>query len=125
MQKTYKSFKDSLSGFKVVLMEERNFKIEIIISLLVLIFVTIFDFSLYEIIPLLIVMFMVITAEIVNTAVEDICNKIQPNQDTAIGRIKDVMAAYVLLTVICSVVVGTIVVYSHFEANLLTLIFPY
>lgn len=125
MQRTYKSFKDALSGFKVVLVEERNFKIEIVISLLVLIFVTIFNFSLYEIVPLLIVMFMVITAEIVNTAVEDICNKIQPNQDAVIGKIKDMMAAYVLLTVVCSVVVGSIVVFNHFESSLLTLILPY
>ena len=119
MQKTYKSFMDSLRGFKVVLMEERNFKIEIIISLLVLIFVTIFDFSSYEIIPLVIVMFMVITAEVVNTAIEDICNKIEPGYNEVIGKVKDIMAAYVLLTVICSIIVGSIVVFNHFAGNLL------
>ncbi len=110
---------DSLRGFKVVLMEERNFKIEIIISLLVLIFVTIFDFSSYEIIPLVIVMFMVITAEVVNTAIEDICNKIEPGYNEVIGKVKDIMAAYVLLTVICSIIVGSIVVFNHFAGNLL------
>lgn len=114
MQKTLKSFKDSLKGLKTVLKEERNFKIEILISLAVLLFVLYFHFSTYEIIPIVICIFLVLTAEIVNTVVEDLCDKVESQHDRVIGKIKDMMASYVLVTVLLSVIVGSLVVYSHF-----------
>jgi diacylglycerol kinase (ATP) len=39
-----------------------------------------------------------LAGEVVNTAVEDICNKIQPEFDPHIGAIKDVAQAFVILS---------------------------
>lgn len=114
MQKSLKAFRDAIKGLNTVLREERNFKIEILISFLVVVFAIFFGFDVYEFIPLVIVIFMVLTAEIVNTAVEDLCDKIEPNYSSDIGKIKDVMAAYVLLTVIGAVVIGLLVTFNHF-----------
>ncbi|MFZ2523279.1 MAG: diacylglycerol kinase family protein [Minisyncoccia bacterium] len=115
MKATCKSFNDAVRGLKVVFKEERNFKIEIFISIAVLIFARFFNFDIYEIIPLVIVIFMVITAEIINTAVEDLCNIVEPNQSPKIGKIKDITASYVLVSVISAVVVGLLVVCYHFN----------
>jgi diacylglycerol kinase len=114
MQKTLKSFHDSLKGLKSVLKEERNFKIEILAAAVVLLVVLYFHFQIYEMIPILICIFLVLSAEIINTVVEDVCDKIEPQHDRIIGKIKDMMAAYVLVTVLGSVVVGVLVFYSHF-----------
>lgn len=73
-----------------------------------------FHFQIYEMIPILICIFLVLSAEIINTVVEDVCDKIEPQHDRIIGKIKDMMAAYVLVTVLGSVVVGVLVFYSHF-----------
>lgn len=118
MQKTLKAFRDAMKGLKTVLKEERNFKIEIFVSVLVVLSSFFLGFETYEVLPLVIVIFMVLTAEIVNTAVEDLCDKIEPNYSSVIGKVKDVMAAYVLLSVIGAIVVGLLVVGAHFHSLL-------
>ncbi len=115
MKKTLKSFNDALRGLKLVIKEERNFKIEIFVSVLVLVFAWCFNFETFEVIPLVVAIFMVLTAEIVNTAIEDLCNFIEPNHSTAVGKVKDIMAGFVLTTVIGAVVVGSLVVCYHFN----------
>lgn len=114
MKKTFRAFKDAGRGLRTVLKEERNFKIEIIVSFLVILFSLIFQFSINEIILLVIAIFMVLSAEIVNTAVEDICDKIEPNYSSSIGKIKDITASYVLVTGIGAIVIGLLVLTNHF-----------
>lgn len=50
--------------------------------------------------------------EIVNTAIEDICNKIEPNQNPVIGKIKDTMAGYVLVSSVAALIAG-IILFSY------------
>ena len=60
---------------------------------------------------------MVLSAEILNTAVEDLCNKIEPNQDNAIGKIKDVVAAFVLVAVIGAIFLVVMTFANHFGSS--------
>lgn len=115
IRKTYKSFSDAMFGLKTVLKEETNFKIEIFFATVVLFFMFYFEFSLLESAILLLCVVLVLSSEIVNTAIEDLCNKIEPNENAVIGKIKDVMAAYVLLSVFGSILVGIFVFYHHFS----------
>ncbi|MDQ0064301.1 diacylglycerol kinase [Chryseobacterium lathyri] len=55
----------------------------------------------------------VLSAEIFNTAVEKICDMIQPDFDKRIGFIKDISAGAVLLMAIGSVIVGIIVYWKY------------
>lgn len=114
MEKTIKSFRDSLKGLKTVAREERNFKIEIVFACAVLFFIFYFEFTIIESLFLLTAILLVLTAEIINTAVEDLCDRVESNHDKVIGKIKDIMAAYVLVTVIGSIVIGLLVFYNHF-----------
>ncbi len=114
MQKTLKSFFDALRGLEAVLKEERNFKLEVLASVGVIVFASYFKFDPNEYIPLLIAIFMVLTAEIINTVIEDLCDKIEPNHNSVIKKVKDMMAAYVLVTGVGAIVIGFFVLYSHF-----------
>lgn len=51
----------------------------------------------------------VIMAELLNTAIEELCNMIQPELDIRIKRIKDMSAAAVLFVSIISTIVGLII----------------
>lgn len=62
---------------------------------------------------ILMVTFGVLSAEIFNTAIEKICDIIQPEFDKRIGFIKDISAAAVILMAVLSVIVG-IMVYSKY-----------
>lgn len=109
MTKWIKSFKWALHGLKTVWKEERNFRIEIGIAIIVLL-VAFFDAtSKTEWALLWIAIAMVLGSEILNTAVEDICNKIEPKHDAVIGKIKDTMAAFVLVSCIGAIFIGFIV----------------
>jgi diacylglycerol kinase (ATP) len=55
-----------------------------------------------------------LSAEIINTSIEDLCNKVEPEYDPVIGKIKDTTGAFVLVAALGSVLVGVLVFYSHF-----------
>jgi diacylglycerol kinase len=43
-----------------------------------------------------------------------LCDRVESGHDKVIGKVKDIMAAYVLITVIGAIVVGLLVFYNHF-----------
>ena len=53
------------------------------------------------------------TAEALNTAIERLCDKIEPNKDDKIKIIKDIAAGAVLLSSIFSATVGAIIFIPH------------
>ena len=114
MIKTIKSFKYALNGLKTVFKEENSFRLEVVAGFFVVFCMYYFDFSLFENIVIILVITLVLSAEIVNTAIEDLCNKVEPGQDPIIGKVKDTMSAFVLLTSLGALIVGVLVFYSHF-----------
>jgi diacylglycerol kinase len=114
LKKSWKSFTYALKGLKTVWLEEHNFRTETIAVLFVTFCIFYFNFNYIESALCVLAMVLVVSAEIVNTTIEDICNKIQPEFDTAIGKIKDMMAAYVLICVTGALILGIIVFINHF-----------
>jgi diacylglycerol kinase len=114
IQKTINSFSWAWNGIKTVWREERNFRIEIVVAIIVVFFVYYFQFKFDESVFCIISIVMVLSAEILNTAIEDISNKIEPNHDPIIGKIKDIMAGFVLVTVIGAIIIALFVIYHHF-----------
>ena len=57
----------------------------------------------------------VLSAEMVNTAIEDLCNKVEPNSDPLIAKIKDMMAGFVLVVSSGAFVVGILLLLEHFS----------
>ena len=94
--------------------EEHNFRIEVFAAILVVFFIIYFDFSFIESVFCIIAITIVLSAEIINTAIEDLCNKIQPNYDPVIGKIKDTMGAFVTVSALGAFIVGVLVFYNHF-----------
>ena len=103
------SFGYAIQGIKIAFKEEPNFRIHISALFAV------FSFGLYcnitpsEWIQISIVSSIVIITELLNTAIEDICNYITEEQITAIGRIKDIAAAAVLISAVMGATVGFLI----------------
>jgi diacylglycerol kinase len=114
MFKLIKSFNWALNGLKTVWLEEKNFRLECLIALLILSTAIFFRFSFVELLAIIIAIIFVISAEIINTAIEDLCNKVEPNQDTLIGKVKDVVAGYVLIASFGAGIIGLLVLAHHF-----------
>lgn len=109
----YKSLYFACKGFIYLLKNERNFQIEITALLLNIPLILYFKLNTFEILLILGVSFLVLISEAFNTALEKICDFIQPEFDTRIGIIKDIAAAAVWLSAVLSLVVGALIYSSY------------
>lgn len=91
------SMKHAWSGLCTTWREEQNFRIEVVLVAIVLAVMVILGFSVYEIIPVLMTSFILIASEIMNTVIEDLCNRVEPKYDLIIKKVKDMAAAFVLV----------------------------
>ncbi|GAB0156534.1 diacylglycerol kinase family protein [Chryseobacterium sp. Alg-005] len=109
----HKSFFNAFKGVFLMLKSERNFQIEVVAFLINLFLVFYLQLSTFDAALILIVSFGVLSAEIFNTAIEKICDIIQPDFDKRIGFIKDISAGAVLLMTIVSLIVGIAVYWKY------------
>ncbi|MBB4805825.1 diacylglycerol kinase (ATP) [Chryseobacterium defluvii] len=109
----YKSFLNALRGVFLMAGSERNFKIELFVFFINVFLIFYLKLSATDAILILIVSFGVLGAEIFNTAVEKLCDIVQPDFDRRIGFIKDISAGAVLLMAIASVIVGIVVYWKY------------
>ena len=112
--KVFHSFLFAWRGLLTVWNEEHNFRIEIVVALLVIFSIFYFQFSFIEAVLCIIAMTIVLSAEIINTVIEDLCNKVEPHHDQIIAKIKDTSGAFVLVSVLGAIIVGLLVFYHHF-----------
>lgn len=109
----YKSFLNSLHGVLWMLKSERNFQLEIFGLLLNAFLIVFLKLNATDTALILIVSFAVLSLEILNTAVEKICDVVQPDFDERIKIIKDISAGAVLLMSFVAVCVGILVYWKY------------
>ena len=106
MKKFLKGFVYAWNGLRFVI-KQRNFRFH----LCAVVFVTAFALGFYEFsrgewAVLLLTMGLVPAMEALNTAMEQLCDKVTSKQDELIRRCKDCAAAAVLISAIAAVAVG-------------------
>lgn len=109
---------NALRGLNYVVKTERNFQIELIFALIVIVLSLIFQIRGWEAIVLTGVIVWVLVAELLNTVLEKIVDILKPRIHPYARIIKDIMAAVVLISSMLSVVVGVIIFWPHFVSLL-------
>lgn len=109
------SFRDAFRGLKITWHEERNFRIEVCIALAVVGALMLFDFSYIDVALAILAIVLVLAAEVVNTTFEDTLDKIEPEYDPIIGKIKDVAAGVVVLNVLGALAIGIVIIAHRFS----------
>lgn len=109
----HKSFLNAFRGVAAMIKTERNFRIELLAFFINLFLIFYLQLSSMDAAIILLVSFAVLSAEIFNTAIEKICDIIQPDFDKRIGFIKDIAAGAVILMAIASVIIG-VIIYSGY-----------
>lgn len=105
----HKSFLNAFRGVFAMIKTERNFQIEFLAFLINLFLIFYLKLSNLDAAIILLASVGVLSAEIFNTAIEKICDIIQPNFDKRIGFIKDISAGAVVLMAAVSVVIGVLI----------------
>lgn len=109
INKRLKSFSFAFNGLKILFKEEHNSRIHFTVTLFVLIAGWIFSISMFDWIAIVLSIGIVISTELINSAIENLSDFVSPERNVLIKKVKDLAAASVLISAISSVVIGLIV----------------
>lgn len=112
------SLKDCFNGLEFIIVNEDNFKREIVLGIIALVLCYILKVSKIEFIAIIIVIALVLVSEVFNTAIEKTVDLYTKEYNKTAKVAKDVSAFAVLLVSFFSLVVGVII----FGSRILTLI---
>jgi diacylglycerol kinase len=101
-----KSFEFALNGLKGIIIQERNFKIQLFAGILAVILGLLLKLNSAEWLDLVIVITLVLILELVNTSIEEMVDLVSPQFQEKAKVAKDVAAATVLVASFGSVVIG-------------------
>ncbi len=106
MRSFLKGFKYAFAGIIHCIKNERNMRIHTVAALYVLMFARFFAFTRTEYAVILLTIGGVMSAEAVNTAVENLADRISENHDKRIKIAKDAAAGAVFILAIFSVLIA-------------------
>lgn len=104
-----KSFACAFTGLKDCLLHEKNFRIQYVIALIVIIAGLFFSLSETEWLIIFLCFAIVLSFEIINSAIEKLCDLVCPEFNLTIKKVKDISASAVLLASIISFIIGCII----------------
>lgn len=109
------SFKNAFRGLKIIYLRERNFRIQVSFAILVIYFSIKFKIEKIYFFFVLLAIFLVLYSELINSALEILCDKLEKNYDERIKNMKDAVAGGVLLFSIFSLILGVIIFIKYIK----------
>ena len=109
LKKRVKSFTYAFSGIIKSIKNEHNIRIHILLLIVAIIIAMMLKINYLEWCLLFIVIAMVITAELFNSAIEKLSDIVNPDWNKKVMLLKDYSAGAVLVTAIVSLIVGCLI----------------
>lgn len=109
MQKHTISFQNAFRGIWTALATQANIRIHFIIASFVIFSAVYLHINLDQILVLLVAITLVMLAEMINTAIEFLCDAVTLEHNDYIKHAKDVSAGAVLLSAIFAALIGIII----------------
>jgi diacylglycerol kinase len=109
----FKSLRIAFKGLKMIIRNERNFRIQMLAGALVVVVGLVMGFDHSEWIAAAFFITLVLISEAFNSVIEAICDCISMEYRDTIRYAKDVSAGAVLLSSIASLIGGTLIIYPH------------
>lgn len=103
----FKTFKNARRGMRLVIKSERNIRVHLMTALLVTTTAFYFNFSAIKICILILAISAVISAEMMNSAIEFALDSIYHNKfSRMVGIAKDIAAGAVMVVTVAAVIIG-------------------
>ncbi len=103
------SFKNALEGIVTAVVDERNFRIELIIGIFTIVASVILKITTIEIMIITICITLVLVAELFNSALEHLVDLFSPEYHQLAKKAKDIGAGAVLVISIGSALIGCLI----------------
>ncbi|MEP7238317.1 MAG: diacylglycerol kinase family protein [Ferruginibacter sp.] len=107
--KLKKSFAFAWNGLRICFVAGQNFRIHVVVAIVVVILAVLFNISAHEWIFICFCIAFVIIMEMLNTAIEKLCDVVHPAVHPGIKKVKDISAGAVLISAIFSLLTGLII----------------
>ena len=114
MERFFQCLINAITGLRIAFRSERNLNIQAGFALVTVLTGFAAQLKPKEWIMTLFCIGSVLTLELVNTAIEELCNLVDSNHNRAIGKIKDISAGAVLATALFSTLIGAIIFTPYF-----------
>ncbi|MFH1192399.1 MAG: diacylglycerol kinase [bacterium] len=108
-----RSFKYAGKGIAEVFRKEQNFRIQIIISLLIVLISFYFRITVKEAVVVIFVIVFVLVLELINSAFERMVDILSPRIHDYAKDIKNIMAAMVLIASIGAAIIGVLIFWPY------------
>ena len=112
-----KSFAAAFRGIWMCIKTERNMKIHLLVFFYVIVVSVITKITKTELFCVLLCSCAVFAAEMINTAIENMCDEIHPDYSKHIKKAKDISAGAVLVCAIISAVIGGCIFFTGSKIN--------
>ena len=123
-QKFKRSLRHAIDGICYAVCHEKNFRTEIALAIIVIVFILFFKVKNWEAIILVLMIMWVLILELINTVVERVVDILKPRIHPYARLIKDLMAAVVLISSIMAIIIGIIIFYPYFRDLAIALLLP-
>lgn len=112
MKQFIKSVGFALNGIRILLKNERNFKIHFILFLIALLLGFLLNITVLEWIVILLTSALVLGMEAINSALENLCDHVTPEQHPTIKSVKDMASGAVLIAAMIALIIGCFIFIS-------------
>ncbi|MDR3215248.1 MAG: diacylglycerol kinase family protein, partial [Bacilli bacterium] len=96
----------AFKGIRIVYTEESSFRYQVMVLMATIFLGFLLKIVLLEWIIITLLAIIVLTLEILNTAIENVVDMVSPEYNKIAGKIKDIAAGSVLISSIGSIVIG-------------------
>lgn len=103
----------ALKGIFVFFKEGRNAKIHLIAAVVVFCLGLYLEFNRYEWLFIALAIALVFITEMINTSIELLCDLVMPYQNKNAGKLKDIAAGAVLISVAFALIVAGVIFYKY------------
>lgn len=104
-----RSFSYAFAGIKAVVKTQHNFWIHLFVAVFVISAGLFLGLTRYEWVIIVLTIGFVLSAEIMNSAIENLVDFLSPETNKKAGLIKDIAAASVLISALAAAIVGLII----------------
>jgi diacylglycerol kinase len=115
LKKKILSFGYAMKGIRIAYQEESNFRTHAILGACAILLGLYLRISPLEWLFIIGISGLVFSAELLNTALEELCDMLQPSHDPHVAKIKDLAAAAVFVAAISALLVGAIIFIPHIQ----------
>jgi diacylglycerol kinase len=110
------------SGIAHSISKESNIKIQFVIALIVILVASLLGITRAEFALIIVVAFLVIILEMVNTSIEKLIDRLSPYYDKDYGKIKDMMGGAVLFSALLAIIIAVLILVRPILAMIVNLL---